>query len=166
MFIPPNPGNDNDKMSEKPIPAMKPHATPGPDGASAGNVPQGEDLVNYVIECLDKGSSKPEVRKQLIAFGYSATDAEQAVEDAAEWRRRNGSNYPDAPVIANAAASGGYSPNANMLIGGGICLLGLVITIGSCLAAGEGGGRYYIAYGAIIWGAIQFFRGLSQSNES
>jgi hypothetical protein len=52
-----------------------------------------------------------------------------------------------------------------MLIGGGICLLGIIITVGTCLSAREGG-TYTIAYGAIIWGAIQFFRGLSQSNQS
>jgi hypothetical protein len=51
-----------------------------------------------------------------------------------------------------------------MWIGGIICLIGLVVTIGSCMLAGEGGGRYYIAWGAIVWGGIQFFRGLSQSN--
>ena len=62
------------------------------------------------------------------------------------------------------AASGdtGNGMNTNMWIGGAICLLGLVVIIGSLMASREGGG-YIIAYGAILWGGIQFFRGLAQS---
>jgi hypothetical protein len=51
----------------------------------------------------------------------------------------------------------------NMLMGAVICVIGLAITIYSYSAAeAGGGGRYVIAYGAIIAGAIQFVRGLSQ----
>jgi hypothetical protein len=32
-------------------------------------------------------------------------------------------------------------------------------------AAGDGGGRIVIAWGAILWGTIQFFRGVSQSSQ-
>ena len=166
MFIPPNVGNDDDKnrIADKPLPPLTPRPTPPSDDAPAdGGVPQGDELFHYVLECMEKGSSKAEVRKQLIAFGYSAPDADQVVEDVAEWRRKHGSRYPDPPVIATN--SGGGNGNTNMLIGGIVCLVGIVITVGSCMAAGEGGGRYFIAWGAIIWGAIQFFRGMSQSNQ-
>ena len=32
-------------------------------------------------------------------------------------------------------------------------------------AAATGGGKYVVAWGAIVFGAIQFFRGLIQSGE-
>lgn len=124
----------------------------------AQNAPQGDELSNYVLGCLQKGSSKAEVRKQLIAFGYSSGEAEETVEAVADWRRKN----PDRQNIANTAGATGGG-NASMWIGGIICLVGIVVTVGSFLAAGEGGGRYYIAWGAIVFGGIQFFRGLSQS---
>jgi hypothetical protein len=51
----------------------------------------------------------------------------------------------------------------NMLIGGIICVIGLLVTGFSFAEATGGSGRYIIAYGAIIFGGIQFLRGLTQS---
>jgi tellurite resistance protein len=47
----------------------------------------------------------------------------------------------------------------NMLIGGGICLVGVAVTVVTYQAA-KGGGTYTVAYGAIGVGAIQFLYGL------
>jgi hypothetical protein len=53
----------------------------------------------------------------------------------------------------------------NMAIGGLICVVGLLITIATYSAAASGGGgRYVIAWGAVVAGGIQFFRGVRQSN--
>ena len=49
----------------------------------------------------------------------------------------------------------------NLVVGGLIFAVGLLVTIGSYSAA-SGGGHYVVAYGAIIVGAIQFFVGLVQ----
>jgi hypothetical protein len=46
-----------------------------------------------------------------------------------------------------------------MLYGGLWFFGGLIVTIVSFNAA-SGGGSYVVAYGAIIFGGIQFFRGL------
>jgi hypothetical protein len=161
----PVPGNDEQKtqFSEKPLPTFKP-------SGQSPDVPEGESLFDHVLDCLDRGSSKSEVRKQLIAMGYSATDAEACVEEVAEWRQQNGGNlniskYPPAPGIANPGAAGGGF-NTNMWVGALICVVGIVITLGTCMAANERGGSVTIAWGAIVFGAIQFFRGLSQQNES
>ncbi|WP_455958382.1 hypothetical protein [Methylorubrum aminovorans] len=51
---------------------------------------------------------------------------------------------------------------ANMAIGAGIFLVGIVVTAATWSAA-SGGGRYVIAYGAIGVGAVQFFIGLMSS---
>lgn len=162
MFLPPPPGNNDDKtkFSEQPLPPA-PSRVDNSDLAS--DAPQGDELHEYVLDCLNKGSSKAEIRKQLIAFGYASGDAERTVEDVAEWRRNYLASHAADPN--NAHTGNGYSPNANLLIGGGICLLGIVVTVGTCMASQQGG-TYTIAYGAIIFGAIQFFRGMSQSNQS
>jgi hypothetical protein len=49
----------------------------------------------------------------------------------------------------------------NMLYGALWCIGGIVVTAATYSSA-EGGGRYVVAWGAIIFGAIQFFRGLAQ----
>jgi hypothetical protein len=162
MFIPPNVGNDDDKnqFSDKPLPPVKPRNLS--EDTASPDMLQGDELVAYVVGCMDQGSSNSEIRRQLIAFGYSPSEAKQIVEDVATSRTRN-SRYASAPVIGNNNGVG--SGNNNMLIGGIVCLIGIVVAVGSCMAAGEGGGRYVVAWGAIIWGAIQFFRGMSQSNQ-
>ncbi len=158
MFTPPPPGqDDHDKISEQPLPPAHAPAGPSEEAPLAPNAPRVDDLFYYVLGCLEKGSSRVQVRKQLIAFGYTAAEADETVEAVADWRRKH-------PEHANITSStGGGGGNASMWIGGLICLFGIVVTVGSCLAAGEGGGRYIIAWGAIIFGGIQFFRGLAQS---
>jgi hypothetical protein len=162
-MLQPPPEDHSDKISEQPMPPLPSSepASPSEETHLAENAPQGDELFYYVLGCLQNGSSKAEVRKQLIAFGYASTEAEETVEAVGDWRRKN----PDHQNIANTAGAVGGG-NASMWIGGIICLVGLVVTIGSCLLAGEGGGRYYIAWGAIVFGGIQFFRGLSQSNQN
>lgn len=47
-----------------------------------------------------------------------------------------------------------------MLIGAGMFVLGIAITVGTFVWASTGGGRYVITYGFVVFGAINFFRGL------
>ncbi|MEI9946351.1 MAG: hypothetical protein WDN26_19285 [Chitinophagaceae bacterium] len=50
----------------------------------------------------------------------------------------------------------------DMMYGGGVCILGIVITAVtySIASSGSGGGTYFVSWGAILFGAIQFFRGV------
>jgi hypothetical protein len=48
----------------------------------------------------------------------------------------------------------------NMVFGGILFAVGLMITVGSYSAAEGGGGRYVVAWGAMIFGAIRFIYGL------
>jgi hypothetical protein len=49
----------------------------------------------------------------------------------------------------------------DILLGGAICLVGVVITIYTySTASNAGGGRYVVAWGAILFGGIQFLKGL------
>ena len=50
----------------------------------------------------------------------------------------------------------------NMIYGALWAVGGTVLTLWTYSSASSGGGRYVVAWGAIIFGAIQFFRGLSQ----
>jgi hypothetical protein len=50
----------------------------------------------------------------------------------------------------------------NMLFGGGFFVVGLIITIATFSAASSSGGTYYLCWGAIIFGLIQFIQGLIQ----
>ena len=48
-----------------------------------------------------------------------------------------------------------------MVIGGIVCLVGIIITVATHDAAeSSGGGTYVIAYGPMIFGGIRFFQGL------
>jgi hypothetical protein len=52
----------------------------------------------------------------------------------------------------------------NMLYGALWCIGGIVVTAVTYSASSDGG-RYVVAWGAIVFGAIQFFRGLMHSGE-
>ncbi len=54
-----------------------------------------------------------------------------------------------------------------MWLGAMWCAGGIIVTVLTYYAAASsaGGGTYIIAWGAIVFGAIQFFRGLMQSSE-
>jgi hypothetical protein len=53
----------------------------------------------------------------------------------------------------------------NMLVGAAVFVIGLVVTLGT-MAAAQGGGTIVIAWGAIIFGAAQFVRGMAQAGGS
>jgi hypothetical protein len=57
------------------------------------------------------------------------------------------------------------SPERQMLYGGIVCVAGIVVTGVTYLAAsGPGGGTYLVAWGAILFGGLRFFRGLTGKN--
>jgi hypothetical protein len=51
----------------------------------------------------------------------------------------------------------------NMLFGAMWCGGGLLITTWTYLGASESGGIYVLAWGPVLYGAIRFFRGLTQT---
>ncbi len=50
----------------------------------------------------------------------------------------------------------------NLAVGALWCVGGLIVTIATYAAASDGGGTYFIMWGPVIFGAIQFFKGLGQ----
>jgi hypothetical protein len=58
-----------------------------------------------------------------------------------------------------ATASQNHDPQHDMLVGGLWCVGGILVTAITYSAA-QGGGHYVVAWGAILFGGIQFMRGL------
>lgn len=145
MFIPPPPGPDS----------------PHDHGAEPSSEPTDttlHELAGYIIDCLDHGSNPEEIRKSLVAKGLSEVDAEAVVNQVLHHYSEGalGQDYRDAQAMQALG-------RRNMAIGGFVCIVGLIVTLGS-MAAASGGGRFVIAWGAVIFGGIQFLRGMSQAN--
>lgn len=69
------------------------------------------------------------------------------------------------PVGTVQAAKGGSAPRAglrDMCVGAAWAVGGIVVTAITYAraASSSGGGHYFVAWGAILFGALQFFRGL------
>jgi hypothetical protein len=105
-------------------------------------------IYDYAAELMIKGAPAPEIEQKLIAQGLDAESAGIVV-----------SNLQQAKDNASRQAG-----RKNMLYGGLWCVGGTAVTIGTYLNASDGGGKYVVAWGAIVFGAIQFFRGLFQSS--
>jgi len=92
----------------------------------------------------------------------SGLTAAQVVEVLVE----NGLEHETATVIVDEVTSlrskaSREAGQKNMLIGALWCGGGLVVTAITYSAA-AGGGTYVVTWGAVIFGAIQFFRGVGQ----
>mgnify|MGYP003387246065 CR=1 FL=1 len=94
------------------------------------------------------GKSKAEVIKELLSHGIPQEAAEAIANKGQEIKS------------AEARKSG----STTMMIGAGIFVVGLAITLGTHeAAASSGGGRYVVAYGAILGGVWVFLKGLWRS---
>lgn len=110
-----------------------------------------EDALNFAAHLMvEQHKSHNETHSILIEHGLdkeSATNIVSAVQNRIEEHKQ------DEYTLKQEAA------RKDMVRGGLWCGLGIVVTIGS-YAMASGGGHYVVAWGAIIFGGIQFFRGL------
>jgi hypothetical protein len=117
-------------------------------------------------ELLAADTPPEQVCQRLTALGLSEAEAEQMV---AHWqselqavnasRRTLGEGIDE--LEREAVREAGRS---NMLYGALWFIGGLLVTLATfSFAQGSGGGTYVVAWGAMIGGAIQFFRGVSQT---
>ena len=145
------PENDKNEIGFTELAGSAPPPVPGNGSPPKINK---EQLRYVVLDCLDAGKSREEIRQKLMAYGYSEIDADRFIEGV-EREQRNTRAY-DGEVRGNAGM--------HMVVGGIVCLLGVAATVGSFISAGQGGAYVVIAWGAILCGAFQFYRGLSQWN--
>ena len=126
-----------------------------------------DDLVKNANECLGRGSQPAEVRKSLIARGLRPQEAQHIVQQLLQTQAGRGSadggeiQLDEAEELSLLEAAG----RRNMAIGGLVCVVGLVISLASLASVSTGGGGV-IAWGAVIYGGIQFVRGCSQVQAS
>jgi hypothetical protein len=105
-----------------------------------------EAVYAFAAEKMKGGASGPQVQAMLIQSGLDRDSAAVVVANLTRMR-------------CEAVRAAGKK---NMASGALWCIGGIVITVATYDAASPGG-RYVIAWGAIVFGAIQFFRGLIQS---
>lgn len=103
-------------------------------------------LYQFAAEKMRDGASNQQIQAALMEQGVDQESAEIIVSQLSEAR--------DAQLKEAA--------QKNMMFGALWCIGGIVVTVLTYSAASEGG-SYVVAWGAIIFGAIQFFRGMFQT---
>ncbi len=106
-----------------------------------------EALYAYTAERMANGNSEHEIQRLLVEKGLDTETAGAIVANVAELRTE---------AIRDAAKK-------NMIYGALWCIGGIAVTAATYDAA-SGGGSYVVAWGAILFGGIQFVRGLAQSS--
>jgi hypothetical protein len=108
-----------------------------------------EDIATAVYQtaanAMSRGASPAEVENHLIQSGVRAEDAKTVVNHLQAVR---------SDVLREAGRK-------EMIRGALWCVGGILVTAASYQAASRGG-TYVVAWGAIIFGAIKFFRGLAR----
>jgi hypothetical protein len=107
-----------------------------------------EAVHEFAAEQMTVGVAPAEVRKALTERGLDDEAAARVVDELKQ----------EKAIALNE------SGRKKMLHGAMWCIGGLFVTAYSYrIAANASGGRYLLAWGAIVFGAIQFFRGALQS---
>lgn len=108
------------------------------------------EVYGYAANLMRNGESNYKIEKALVEKGLPQDIARTVVQNLEQERQRQYNQaHRDAAM-------------RNMAVGGVICVIGLIISIGSYQAAANSpsGGSYVVAYGAVIFGGIQFLKGL------
>lgn len=110
--------------------------------------PSNDELISavysFAIDLMKQGLSNAEVIAALVAKGLDDDTSAFIVNNLARVRSQ---------VMRKVALR-------NMGIGAVVFIIGLAITVVTYTAASSTGGSAIITWGAVIFGAIQFFRGL------
>jgi len=104
-------------------------------------------VYNHAADLLVNGKrNAEEVKQYLVRQGLDEQSASQVVD-----------NVEQQIIVAKKERA-----KKDMLFGALWCGGGIVVTAATYSAA-SGGGSYVVAWGAILFGAIQFFRGVSNA---
>ena len=120
-------------------------------------------IFGYAMELKASGLTKWQIEAKLVEKGLdreaASTVSNKIFNPMPNFASNSRGQMKFTPAVSRNSGSSGFT---NMLIGGSIALVGLAITIGTYSAASEGGGRYVVWWGAVIFGGIQFLKGLGQ----
>lgn len=103
----------------------------------------------FAANLMSQGNSDANIRENLIV--RKGLDPEVADIVVGNLTKHRSKIRPTTRDIAKR----------NMVIGGVVCAIGIAVTVATYMAA-SGGGTYVVAWGAIVFGGIQFFKGLAQ----
>jgi hypothetical protein len=115
----------------------------GTDQTSHENVP--DELIAYAAELMQRGEPLYKIEEQLVRQGLSEESASAVITQLAGLRS----------TAEEAEARKNMNQGAVWFLGG------VVVTIAT-YALASGGGTYVVAWGAIIFGGIQFVRGYTK----
>jgi hypothetical protein len=104
-----------------------------------------QQIYDFAATLMRAGNKDKVVVAQLVERGLSEEQANIVVKNLKQARSKA---YTQAGM-------------RDMAIGAVICIIGIVVTVGTLSAArSNGGGSYVVAWGAILFGAAQFLRGV------
>lgn len=126
------------------LPAAPPVPAASGEAAKAGTLDGGAPA--FAAKLHGQGLSATQIESRLIKEGLSTESVGAAMKEVAALR----------------AAEGRAAGTRNMVIGGLLCAVGIIVTIVTLAAATARGGYYVVAWGAILFGAAQFIRGVQQ----
>jgi hypothetical protein len=106
-----------------------------------------EAIYRYAAEQMAAGHSNASVKADLMKKGLDPQAADTVVDELSR-------------VRSDAARSAGLR---NMGFGALWCIGGIAVTAVTYSMASQGGGTYIVTWGAILFGGIQFLRGLWQT---
>ncbi len=112
-----------------------------------------DNLTKAVAQDLSNGTQPRTIVEMLIKQGWQPGNAQQYVANVQASLTRYRASNVHRSQLANQYAR-------HMIFGLLWAVGGTVITVATYSAASNGGGRYVIAWGAIVFGIIDFFRGL------
>jgi hypothetical protein len=122
-----------------------PPPPPPPPSHSAPTVAATQETYNYAADLMiNKKIKAAEVRNMLMQQGIDAQAATTVVD----------------ALGVEISKQKKERAKRDMMFGGGICIVGLIITLVSYSVASSSGGTYVVTWGAVIFGALQFFKGL------
>jgi hypothetical protein len=105
-----------------------------------------EAVYGYAAERMHAGQDSMQIKMELMQKGLDAQTADTVVDGLFQAR-------------SSAARGAGMR---NMAFGSLWCIGGTVVTVVT-LSMAANGGTYVVAWGAIVFGALQFLRGLWQT---
>ena len=104
-----------------------------------------QETYNYAASLLiTQKRNAEDVKAMLIQQGYDAASADTVVTELQKADHINKRKRAQADIK----------------VGSGVCVLGIAITVITYSIASSGGGTYFVAWGAIAFGFLQFLKGL------
>lgn len=144
-----------------------PMFTPQHDHTPHGEPRKGDEAAHTLAkELLENGTEPDEVRERLLELGLDPLTATKYVDElqgkaSKKSKKKESSRAAKRSLRFSEANALKEGASRNMRYGAFWLGSGLLITLGTYYWA-YGGGIYVVSYGAIIFGALQFGRGVYQ----